>query len=102
MLFVLTGRHEIYISSWYAFKRMEFLIDRDEPRPTFDSVEVSNSENNRSKFVTVFNNNNSTIFRKGYGLRIRLFTLVHKELAKIVANIFCISGDHVCTPTRKK
>ncbi|KAG5862732.1 hypothetical protein JTB14_035590 [Gonioctena quinquepunctata] len=33
------GREEIYLSKWFAFPRMAFLLDKDEPRPTIDSIE---------------------------------------------------------------
>ncbi|XP_023022455.2 uncharacterized protein [Leptinotarsa decemlineata] len=37
------GREEIYISKWYAFQRMGFLLDKDKPRETIDSVEENDN-----------------------------------------------------------
>ncbi|KAF5276793.1 hypothetical protein FQR65_LT16172 [Abscondita terminalis] len=42
------GRKEVYISKWFAFKRMHFLLDRDDPRDTVDTEDVSLSENRPS------------------------------------------------------
>nr|XP_023022455.1 uncharacterized protein LOC111510749 [Leptinotarsa decemlineata] len=36
-------REEIYISKWYAFQRMGFLLDKDKPRETIDSVEENDN-----------------------------------------------------------
>ncbi|KAJ8964358.1 hypothetical protein NQ314_004969 [Rhamnusium bicolor] len=37
------GRHKIYVSKWFAFSRLAFLLDRDEPRTTIDTVEEENT-----------------------------------------------------------
>ncbi|KAJ8939482.1 hypothetical protein NQ318_022536, partial [Aromia moschata] len=34
------GRQEIYVSKWFAFKRMQFLLDKDEPKDTLDTENV--------------------------------------------------------------
>ncbi|XP_074031552.1 uncharacterized protein [Leptinotarsa decemlineata] len=31
------GQKDVYISKWYAFKRMHYLLDKDEPRETIDT-----------------------------------------------------------------
>ncbi|CAH1988847.1 unnamed protein product [Acanthoscelides obtectus] len=31
------GRQDVYVSKWYAFKRMHYLLDKDEPRETIDT-----------------------------------------------------------------
>nr|CAI5829733.1 unnamed protein product [Callosobruchus analis] len=33
------GRHEVYESKWFAFRRLAFLLDRDEPTQTINSIE---------------------------------------------------------------
>lgn len=41
-IYYFKGRREIYISTWFAFTRMAFLLDRDEPVQTICSqAEVS-------------------------------------------------------------
>jgi len=38
---VLSGRHEIYISSWFAFKYFDFLKEKDTPKDTINTTNVS-------------------------------------------------------------
>nr|CAH7767562.1 unnamed protein product [Callosobruchus chinensis] len=33
------GRHEVYESKWFAFRRLAFLLDRDEPTQAINSIE---------------------------------------------------------------
>ncbi|CAH0560548.1 unnamed protein product [Brassicogethes aeneus] len=41
------GREEIYVSKWFAFTRMAFLLDKDKPRTTINSSEENDySKNN--------------------------------------------------------
>nr|CAH7714795.1 unnamed protein product [Callosobruchus chinensis] len=32
-------RHEVYESKWFAFRRLAFLLDRDEPTQAINSIE---------------------------------------------------------------
>lgn len=36
-----TGRKEVYTSKWFAFEAFQFLLDRDDPRPTLNTDNVS-------------------------------------------------------------
>ncbi|GLV42309.1 hypothetical protein CBL_03046 [Carabus blaptoides fortunei] len=33
------GKHKMYVSKWFAFNRMAFLLNRDEPKDMLDSME---------------------------------------------------------------
>ncbi|XP_076686022.1 uncharacterized protein LOC143378062 [Andrena cerasifolii] len=35
------ARHEVYRSKWFAFKRMHFLMDKNQPRRTVNTHNVS-------------------------------------------------------------
>ncbi|CAI6376200.1 unnamed protein product [Macrosiphum euphorbiae] len=39
-----TGRKDVYVSKWFAFEAFQFLLDRDDPRPTLstDNEDVLN------------------------------------------------------------
>lgn len=39
-LVFFTGREEIYLSKWFAFPRMAFILHKGKPRPTINSLEV--------------------------------------------------------------
>ena len=48
------GRQEVYVSKWFAFQRMMFLLDKDESRPTVDTetlVSIVKNEFNLSVVV---------------------------------------------------
>nr|CAH7726177.1 unnamed protein product [Callosobruchus chinensis] len=36
---VCDRRHEVYESKWFAFRRLAFLLDRDEPTQAINSIE---------------------------------------------------------------
>ncbi|XP_063917034.1 uncharacterized protein LOC135132768 [Zophobas morio] len=46
------GRHKVYVSKWFAFSRLAFLLDRDEPRMTGDSIEVPDCEDESTESVS--------------------------------------------------
>lgn len=36
--YFIQGRDEVYESSWFAFKSLAFIMDKDNPRPTLNTV----------------------------------------------------------------
>lgn len=39
--FCFSGQDQAYVSKWFAFDRMKFLMDKSEPNETRDSSNVS-------------------------------------------------------------
>lgn len=37
---VIIDQHKLYISKWFAFKRLAFLMDKEDPRHSVNSIEV--------------------------------------------------------------
>ncbi|XP_022181896.1 uncharacterized protein LOC111041792 [Myzus persicae] len=64
-----TGTDEVYESTWFAFKHFAFIMDKDNPRPTLDTVvteQVEIENQNKEPEVDVLqsteNLNDSVIF----------------------------------------
>lgn len=38
IIFIFKGRDDVYESPWFAFKSFAFMMDRDTPRPTLNTV----------------------------------------------------------------
>ncbi|XP_031350513.1 uncharacterized protein LOC116176175 [Photinus pyralis] len=43
------ARQDVYISKWFAFERMQFLLDKDEPRETIDTEDGTLDEDTSSQ-----------------------------------------------------
>lgn len=43
LMLCFAGREEIYVTKWFAFPRMAFLLDKDKPRNTIDSYRTDDS-----------------------------------------------------------
>lgn len=56
-IFFYLARKDVYNSKWFAFEAFAFLHDRDEPRPTINTENVSSStDSNNTIYIFILYN----------------------------------------------
>ncbi|GLV38630.1 hypothetical protein CBL_05629 [Carabus blaptoides fortunei] len=55
------GRHEIYISKWFAFDHMAYLLDKDEPRTTMETDKEIKNDDDDMETVNNFNSDGESV-----------------------------------------